>query len=358
MKIKRSTKCSLKFCTASKKQELSRILKEYGGVVNFFINEFWGNCLAKYEIKKDIYSLSNSWLSATLKQRAAFDAIDMVGSARKRWGDKSVKPIHKGNKIQATQQIAKLVFSKSSTEFDAWLHLRSIGNKIILDLPIKFHKHYNLLSEKGKQLNSYILTKDYVQFVFEIETGPKKTEGKIIGLDTGVNSLATLSTGEQFGEIKPLIEKINRCKYGSKRQKKLRRALKHRMDEVAKEIVTDGIQLLVTERLKGLKYKIKAKRRLAKNMRRVIGTWTYSYWLDRLQQGCQWNRVSWRSVDPKYTSQMCSSCGHIDKKNRSRETFRCLSCGYEDNADVNAARNILERFISGPYGAGYKDCSE
>lgn len=46
-------------------------------------------------------------------------------------------------------------------------------------------------------------------------------------------------------------------------------------------------------------------------------------------------------VDPKHTSQMCSSCQHVDEKNRqSQSEFKCVKCGFEENADLNAARNI------------------
>ena len=48
------------------------------------------------------------------------------------------------------------------------------------------------------------------------------------------------------------------------------------------------------------------------------------------------------SVSAKYTSQTCSNCGHVDKANRkSQEKFACTSCGFEKNADLNAAANIL-----------------
>jgi putative transposase len=48
------------------------------------------------------------------------------------------------------------------------------------------------------------------------------------------------------------------------------------------------------------------------------------------------------AVDPRHTSQRCSSCGHVAKENRvSRATFRCVACGHHDHADLNAACNIL-----------------
>jgi IS605 OrfB family transposase len=47
-------------------------------------------------------------------------------------------------------------------------------------------------------------------------------------------------------------------------------------------------------------------------------------------------------VAAAYTSQTCSACGHTALESReSQADFRCIICGYQDNADVNAAKNIL-----------------
>ena len=48
-------------------------------------------------------------------------------------------------------------------------------------------------------------------------------------------------------------------------------------------------------------------------------------------------------VDPRHTSQQCNMCSHTDGENRHGERFECLGCGHVDNADGNAARNILCR---------------
>ena len=49
-------------------------------------------------------------------------------------------------------------------------------------------------------------------------------------------------------------------------------------------------------------------------------------------------------VDPAYTSQTCSRCGHVSKANRpSQAMFACQACGWALNADHNAAINILVR---------------
>ncbi|MDY6901040.1 MAG: transposase [Cyanobacteriota bacterium] len=48
-------------------------------------------------------------------------------------------------------------------------------------------------------------------------------------------------------------------------------------------------------------------------------------------------------VDPKFSSQQCSCCGHIDKANRDKERFLCTECGYIEDADVQASLNLLGR---------------
>lgn len=50
------------------------------------------------------------------------------------------------------------------------------------------------------------------------------------------------------------------------------------------------------------------------------------------------------AIDPRYTSQTCAECGHIDKESRqSQALFKCTHCGHHANADSNAAINILNK---------------
>lgn len=47
-------------------------------------------------------------------------------------------------------------------------------------------------------------------------------------------------------------------------------------------------------------------------------------------------------IPPQYTSQTCSHCGCVDRANRPTQAkFKCTACGFEANADHNAALNIL-----------------
>ena len=57
------------------------------------------------------------------------------------------------------------------------------------------------------------------------------------------------------------------------------------------------------------------------------------------------NRVRSYFVDPRYTSQCCPSCKSIVASNRVNEEFRCLTCGYEQDADIVGAANVLRKGI-------------
>ena len=58
-------------------------------------------------------------------------------------------------------------------------------------------------------------------------------------------------------------------------------------------------------------------------------------------------------VNPAYTSQTCSECGHVDKENRkTQQRFLCVSCGFASNADTNAAMNIRRLGMAQLHGEG------
>ncbi|MGD1809010.1 RNA-guided endonuclease InsQ/TnpB family protein [Dapis sp. BLCC M126] len=66
----------------------------------------------------------------------------------------------------------------------------------------------------------------------------------------------------------------------------------------------------------------------------------FTQWLERY--GKIWDKAV-VAVNPKYTSQDCSNCGHRVKKTLSTRTHVCPSCHTEVCRDTNAARNILSR---------------
>ena len=49
-------------------------------------------------------------------------------------------------------------------------------------------------------------------------------------------------------------------------------------------------------------------------------------------------------VNPRYSSQECSKCGHTCKENRPTQSlFECVKCGFTENADKNATLNLFQR---------------
>jgi transposase len=358
MKIIRSSKCNLKYLTSEKREQLENIRLEYTKVVNLFIDLFWENTPKKFGLLKDVLNPVSelTWFSQRMIQNAARESIDMISSAKaqaEEAEEEPIKPVHFGNRMVLSNSVCDFQSPKNSKEFDNWLHLQSIGNKLRIDIPIRRHKHFNQLMNEGRLCTTVQILRNHVQFSFEIETGPKLPFDSCIGIDTGIKSLATLSTGEHLGtELESKIQRIKRCKRGSKGQKRARVDLKSYISLTAKEVVKHG-SLIVFENLKGISKNTKKSKRLSKSMRSVIGNWNQAYWMQRLKSASERNRVSFRTVSPFNTSITCPICNQIDKRNRkSQGIFLCQSCGYTDNADVNAARNILNRFLTGPYGAG------
>ena len=57
-----------------------------------------------------------------------------------------------------------------------------------------------------------------------------------------------------------------------------------------------------------------------------------------------WNGGWLVAVPPQYTSRTCPYCGHVSADNRKTQArFACVECGFEDNADLVGAINVLAR---------------
>lgn len=81
------------------------------------------------------------------------------------------------------------------------------------------------------------------------------------------------------------------------------------------------------------------------NEDKFLKHWTYYDLQEKIIYKAEKSGVEVKKIDPRYTSQKCSRCGHIAKEsrpkgNKGQAYFKCVKCGYEANADYNAARNI------------------
>ncbi|MFN4132067.1 MAG: RNA-guided endonuclease InsQ/TnpB family protein, partial [Caldimicrobium sp.] len=197
--------------------------------------------------------------------------------------------------------------------------------------------------------------------VKEIE--PKKIEGKeIIALDFGLRNFLTSSKGDLFGrrlyeKVHEYARKIDRLQRNLQRQgikpgqskrfvrltKKLSAFIKNEVRRIINRIVRlYNPKVIVVERLKSLYKKFLSD--YPKEVKRVIVRYGYGELKRKLQEIKEEYGIEVIEVNPAYSSQTCSSCGYVDKKNRkSQEKFECRLCGYKVSADVNGAKNLVSR---------------
>lgn len=72
-----------------------------------------------------------------------------------------------------------------------------------------------------------------------------------------------------------------------------------------------------------------------------LKNWSYYDLQQKIKYKAEEKGIEVVFINPKYTSQRCSNCGIIHKENRlDQKTFKCIECGFETNADYNAAKNI------------------
>lgn len=73
----------------------------------------------------------------------------------------------------------------------------------------------------------------------------------------------------------------------------------------------------------------------------ILAHWTYFDLQTKIEYKAKEHGIQVKKVKPRYTSQRCSKCGCIDKANRPEQAkFKCVKCGFEANADYNAAQNL------------------
>jgi len=346
--MKRSAKYSLKFATRKKKALLMQTFEVYKRYLRRTITLMWNGDVAagKYMSSPEIIWMDD--LNSSYKQMIYQHASSIIR------GNSKNKPKIKNVCINFTQR--DIAIEESNNSFDKWLRLKLPfikegykSKKIEILIPIKEHKH-SLQFNDWKQAKSVRVSKTYATFVFEKEEPFKKETGKTIGVDQGFKKLLVTSDGQVIGkDFEKLYEKITRKQQGSKA---FERALRERDQEIdfliKKKLNLNGIKEIKVEALKGIKKDIKKKKRFNKEFRNKFQRWVYAHVLRRLESHCQLNRVQLTHVDPAYSSQTCSKCSFIHASNRNLEKFKCVNCGYEADADHNAARIIAGRSLNAP----------
>jgi putative transposase len=179
-----------------------------------------------------------------------------------------------------------------------------------------------------------------------------------LGVDLGIVSIAATSDGKIYtgADIERVRAKFSKRRAGlqqcgtkaaKRRLKKLSgkqaRFQKHTNHCISKALVIDAERTsrgLALEDLTHIRKRVTARRK----HRNRLSNWSFRQLRGFVAYKAKRVGVPVAYVDARYTSQGCSSCGTIDKRNRpDQATFSCVSCGYTDHADLNSARNIRAR---------------
>jgi putative transposase len=210
----------------------------------------------------------------------------------------------------------------------------------------------------------------HVVFAAVPEPVPAPGTGEVVGIDRGVAVSAALSTGEllrvpgltsrERKRMRLLQRKLSRARRGSNRRERVRLAIARlraretdRRKDWAEKASTDIARRFDVIRVEDLRIRDMTRSakgtvenpgrnvRVKAGLNRGIRRSGWGLLIRRLEDKAP-GRVE--KINPVYTSQRCSACGHIARESReSQALFRCVACNYTVNADVNAARNIAAR---------------
>jgi putative transposase len=213
----------------------------------------------------------------------------------------------------------------------------------------------------------------YASILCEVEmANPISVTGPAVGLDLGVTQAITLSTGEvvhlpsvsaaERRRQARLQRDLSHSKKGSRNRTKARKRLARFQKRVADRrrdamhkattklaknhslIVIEDLQVKnMTDSAKGTVEAPGTNVRQKSGLNRVVLDRAFGELRRQLEYKSNWYGSHVLAVNPAYTSQRCHECQHREAGNRpSQSVFKCLACGHEAHADVNAALNIRD----------------
>jgi putative transposase len=219
---------------------------------------------------------------------------------------------------------------------DGKLRLSKIG-----DVRIKLHRR---IEGKVKTLTitRSVTGKWYACFSVEVEPQPLPTNYGTVGIDVGLNSFCTLSTGEQIPNPRFFRTDEKALAKAQRREKrKVARRIHERIANRRRNFAHQLSHVLVSM------FGVIAFESL--NIKGMVR----NHCLSKSIQDAAWNQLiqytiykaadagrEVRMVDPRGTSQRCSACGAIVVKDLSQRIHDC-ACGLVLDRDHNAALNIL-----------------
>lgn len=302
--------------------------------------------LRQYDLHKLAYKDLRERFGLTAQ--AAVRSISKVADAFK--VNRSVAPVFRKDAAQPyDDRIIRFVKDRAA------VNLWTVDGRITVPIVMGEHQQRLMAYRKGEVDLCFVRGKWMLAATCDI---PETDEFKVtdwLGVDFGIVSLAADSDGRVHtgADVERVRDKLARRKRGL--QKRGTKAAKHRLRKLAgkearfrkhtnhvisKEIVQTAERTergIALEDLKGIRGRVTARR----SQRSRLHSWSFHQLRSFVAYKAARAGVPLVAVDPRYTSQACSCCGAIDRKNRPNQAiFSCISCGHSEAADLNAARNI------------------
>jgi putative transposase len=353
-----SVKCKL-IVPVNIRPEIDETLQGFADACNQILevaqrDKCWNTTKLHHKVYKPVRE------STGLKANHVCQAIRrVIGNA------KSVKQIHKFRPTSINLDVRTFRYIESTQSVG--VTLKSGRREFKLSVG-----GYQIALLRGQTLTSATLNKTrkgdyYINFAIEIDTPPTGKTPKVIGVDLGRRDIATTSTGASWSgeKIQSVRDRYSRVRSGvqSKRtrsSRKLLRRLSGREQRfqkwlngsISKELVQEAKRsnaALAFEDLTNIRQSLNEKRR-SKTERRRTNNWAFYQLRQCVAYKAAIAGVPVVFVPPAYTSQTCSRCGHIHPQKgkfyRSGKRFKCGHCGFEHDADINAAINIAALGLS------------
>jgi len=294
-----------------------------------------------------------------------------------RWRAAEAQRKHKGKKPVPPPQAATCpqFGERSSIRYDARTYrllsldrvsLNTIDGRVICRLILGKRQHDMLVDPAWEHGGAELVWRDgiyYLNITQSCQAPSLHETSDAIGVDLGIASIATDSTGEQFTGKQVRAKRshfvVRRAalqrvgtRSAKRRLKKLsgkeRRYMKDVNHRISKSLVRKAVvsrKALALEDLTGIREEITVRR----EHRYERHAWAFYQLRMSIAYKAAWAGVKIRFVNPAYTSQTCCVCGHCERANRqSQASFLCQQCGFCCNADVNAAKNISQAPVKVP----------
>ena len=349
--MRRTSRIYLGHLNQGKAKILTKFLGRYSEALNYSIKRLWSlpapldrfsNDLAAKEFTDSVKARFE--LTARVVQCVAKQAKECVNSQSKKSKRKQNMP--RSKKHVANIDSRMVCVERFNGSFDMCIKFGSGVPNIMI--PFNWNKHTDKFRNDGWLVGPSVRigydTKGlFVDIIFEKPKPKKRTKGKLIGIDAGLNSLLYTSNGQNIGgaELKSTITK------GGKRRKSYHHFITTEANRYLKRLRLTGIRSIAIEDLKYVKHNKRGKFR--RNSNRLLSFWYYAKVRARLERTCEELGILIIPKNPWKTSQRCPECCKIDKKNRNGKRFKCVECGHTDDADHVGALNLELLGLAGVY---------